>query len=192
MRAVFDIKTGTKNPAINLQIAAYWELARNGISDGLDFDSEHHIFTDRHGKNPPSVTQVLSKAKMTPSYDWVDPWYMLRGSHTHKATELHDNGTLDESTVDEEIAPYLAAYRKFRKEWSGKIVEAEYHLWHPTYKYAGIVDRVIEGNKCYILFLKKDKSYRLEEVKNLRSHLNVFLSALNVMRWKKENIKESK
>ncbi len=189
MISVFDIKTSKNNPAINLQIAAYWELARNGIADGLSFDEKEHIFTlALSGRRFPSVTQVLSKMGLTPDYNWVDPWYMLRGSHVHKATELADNGTLDESTVDDEIAPYLEAYRKFRREWSGKIIEAEYRLWHPTYRYAGIVDRTIEGNKCYILFLRKDGSYRFEEVRNLRRHLNDFLSALNVLRWRKENL----
>ena len=191
MISCFDIKTGTKNPAINLQVSAYWELAHNGTTLDLLFDEEHHHFSQEStGQILPSVTQVLSKMGLTPDFlKWVDPWYALRGSLAHRATELHDNGILDESTVDEEIAPYLAAYQKFRKEWAGEIVKTEYRMWHPTYKYAGIVDRVIEGSKCYVLYLEKN-GYRFEEVKNLRSHLNVFLSALNVLRWRQENLKE--
>ena len=187
---IYDIKTGTKNPAINLQIAAYWELSHNGTTLDLLFDEEHHRFTQEStGQILPSVTQVLSKMGLTPHFsDWVDPWYALRGSLTHKATELSDNGSLDESTVDDEIAPYLAAYQKFRQEWAGEIVKTEYRMWHPTYRYAGVIDRVIQGNKCYVLYLKKNGSYRFEEVKNIRSHLNTFLSALNVMRWKEENL----
>uniref|UniRef100_A0A6M3J914 Putative PD-(D/E)XK nuclease superfamily protein n=1 Tax=viral metagenome TaxID=1070528 RepID=A0A6M3J914_9ZZZZ len=191
MFSVFDIKTSKAYPAIALQIAAYLELARNGTTLDLLFDEGRHLFTQEStGQILPSVTQVLSKMGLAPDYFWVDPWYALRGTHVHKATELHENGALDESTVDDEIAPYLAAYQKFRKEWAGEIIKTEYRMWHPTYRYAGIVDRVIEGNKCYILFLKKNGKYSFEEVKNIRSNLNVFLSALNVMKWKQENLKE--
>jgi len=186
MISVYDIKTGKNNPAINLQIAAYWELVRNGSVSDLSFEATNHVFTHRNGERLPSVTQVLSRMGLTPDYSFIDPWYALRGSHVHRATELADAGNLDKSTVDEEIAPYLAGYQKFRQEWAGEIIEAEYCLWHPTYRYVGIVDRVIKGNKCYILFLRKDGTYRFEEVKNLRTNLNIFLSALNVLRWREE------
>jgi len=189
--SVFDIKTGKGNPAINLQLAAYWELDRNGISDGLLFDEEHHIFTlETTGERLPSVTQVLAKEGLSPDYSRVDPWYALRGKYAHKATQLHDNNTLDESTIDPEIMPYLEAYKQFRLEWGKEIIESETRLYHPIYRYAGILDRIIKGNKCYILFLRKDGSYRFEEIKNLRGSLNIFLSALNVLKWKEQNLKE--
>ena len=191
MMGVFDIKSGTKNAAIDLQIAAYAELARNGTAEDLSFDREHHIFSiTSTGERLPSVTQVLASEGLSPDYSWVAPWYALRGTYVHKATELSDNGKLDESTVDEEIKPYLAAYQKFRKEWGREIVEVEFMAWSKTYRYAGVIDRVITGTKNYILFLRKDGTYRFEESRNQRANLNVFLSALNVLRWKETNLKE--
>ncbi len=193
MAGVYEIKSGKTNPAIALQVAAQWELINRGTDDGLLFDSERHIFTlEETGKYLPSITQVLKAENLIPDYFRIDPWFMLRGSYIHRATELHDNNILDESTIDPEIAPYLEAYLKFRREWNGEIIEAEKRLWHPIYHYAGILDRVIKGSKCFILFLRKDGTYRFEPVKDLRGSLNVFLSALNVLRWKQENLKEDK
>lgn len=190
MAGIYEIKTGKANPGIVLQVAAQWELLRNGTADGLLFNADKHIFTiESTGERIPSITQVLKAEGLSPDYSGVDPWYALRGTYTHKATQLHDNDNLEENTIDPEIAPYLAAYRKFRSEWSREIIGIECQLWSPTYKYAGIIDRTMAGNKCYILYLRKDGTYRFPEVKNLRGSLNVFLSALNILNWKLENLK---
>lgn len=188
--AVFDIKTSVKNPAIELQIAAYWELARNGTCEDLTFNKKKHVFRlTSTGERVPSVTQVLRALRMTPDFSFIDPYYALRGTYVHEATELLDNGTLDEESLDGEIASYVEAYRLFRREWSGSIVEVEKRLYHPVYRYAGIIDRTIVGRKSSVLYLKKNGKYNFEPVKDIRQSLNVFLSALNVLRWKEENLK---
>ena len=193
VESVFEIKCGKSNPAIKLQLSAYWELEHNGISEGLLFDEEKHLFTlESTGERLPSVTQVLAKEGLSPNYSWIDPWYSLRGTYIHKATALHDNNNLDESTIDPEIAPYFEAYLKFRKEWAGEIIKIEKRLYHPTWGYAGIIDRVTKtGNTAHILYLRKDGTYRFEPVKDIRHHLNIFLAALTVRKWKEENLKEN-
>ena len=192
MRAPFDLKTGPHEPHIDLQLAAYWELIRNGKEDGLIFDPESHTATV-NGEPLISVTTGLSLAGMMPDgYKFIDPWYLTRGKYVHLATELYDKGTLDEDTVDEEVRPYLEAYKAFRRDFSAKITGIEVQLYHPVYKYFGIVDRIMEGNTCYSLHLKPGQKvpYKLIEVQNIRAHFNVFVSALNVMRWRENNMKE--
>lgn len=191
MLSVWDIKSGKSEAYIEIQVALYWELVRNGTDEGLCFDKEHHRFTV-NGKALPSVTQILRHEGIIPDMKYVTDRGLLRGTYVHSATEYFDNGTLDESTVDEEIKPYLDCYKQFKADYSGKITHAEKRLWHPVYNYAGIVDRITDDKECHILFLqpKIKRQYTFEEIKNIRGALNVGLSALNVYTWKKSNLKE--
>jgi len=186
--SVLDLKSGGHIPATVLQIAAYWELETNGVSEGLEFDAEKHIFTF-NGQILPSVTGILKHEGLTPDYSMLDPFYALRGSYIHRTTELYNKGTLDEDTIDDEIQPYFEQYKKASKEFPFDIEDIEVKLRHPVYGYAGIIDRTITGNKSYVLYLTKEK-YKLEEITNLRGNLNTFLSALSVYNWKKANLRE--
>lgn len=208
MPAVFDIKSGPHEAYIELQVAAYNELQRNGTEEGLEFMSEDHTFYG-NGELLPSVTKILREMGLTPDgYNFIDPWYLRRGTFVHLVCEYFDKGTLCDDYDDESIIPYLEAYKTFRRDYSGKITGIEKKLWHPKLKYAGIIDRVIEGNTCYALHLKPGNKvpYKLEEVTQIRSHFNVFLSALivstddftnpqyetalaNITKWKLQNLK---
>lgn len=190
MAGVIDKKSGNDSPDIDLQIAGYVELLHNGTPEGLTFEEETHTFT-ANGKVIPSVTTVLKKAGMTPDYSFVDPWYAQRGTYIHRATELWENGVLDEDTVDPLIAGYVDAYKACRRDFPVMVMAQEVRLWHPVHCYAGIIDMVIEGNKHYKLFLKDTGKYKLVEVQNLRSNLNIFISALNVLNWKSTHCKEN-
>lgn len=61
--------------------------------------------------------------------------------------------------------------------------------FHSTYGFAGTPDIVTEKpiKKGYILYLKNDSTYRLEEVKDIRKNINVFLSFLTCWKFKKEH-----
>jgi hypothetical protein len=190
--AVYDLKTGKYDAHIDLQIAAYWELQRNGTDEGMEFDELNHRFTC-NGEVLPSVTGVLKSNRMTPDgYAFIDPWYLELGTQVHKTTELYDKGTLDEDCLSDVLLPYLEAYKVFKRDYSGQITGIEKKLWHPKLKYAGIIDRTIEGHICYSLHLKPGQKvpYKLEEVKEIRGKFNYFLSALNVTNWRHQNIKE--
>ena len=187
--AIFDLKNGPHEAYIDIQIGAYWELERNGTDEGLEFDEVNHIFSI-NGQTLPSVTQVLRANHMTPEfYAHIDPWYLERGKLVHLATEYDDKGTLDEDTVDDIVRPRLDAYRAFKGDFRERITGIEKRLWHPTLNYAGIIDRTITGHTCYSLHLKPGQRvpYKLIEVPNIRAQFNVFVSALNVMRWKEQN-----
>ena len=74
--------------------------------DDLEFDEDKHLFTV-NGEIIPSVTQILKREGFCPGLDFIDPWYLKRGSYVHKATELFDKGTLNEDSLSHEIMPYL-------------------------------------------------------------------------------------
>lgn len=192
MPGAIDKKAGVPSPDQDLQISAYVELLRNGTPEGLTFDEEHHIFTV-NGRVIPSVTTILKRAGMTPDWSKIADieWYAQRGTYIHKATELWENGTLDEDTIDPLISGYVDAYKACRRDFPVKVIGQEVRLWHPVHEYAGIVDMIIEGNKSYKLFLRENGTYKLIEVENIRAQFNVFVSALNVMRWKEQNMKEA-
>lgn len=191
MAACYDIKSGKREAYIDIQVALYWELQRAGTDEGLDFDAAKHVFTVK-GEVMPSVTFILKHQGIMPDMQFVTDHGLLRGTYVHKTTEWYDKGTLDEDVLDDELKPYLDSYKAFKVDWTGKILHAEKKLWHPVYKYAGIIDRIVEGNQCYILLLTPGKSrpYDLKPVENIRGALNVGLSALNVLKWKQQNQRE--
>lgn len=189
---ILELKTnGSRQPHYSLQVAAYRELSVNGLSDGIEFDEENHWFKI-DGKFLPSVTQILRKEGFCPDLSFIDPWYLQRGSYVHKVTELWDMGTLDEEALSDDLKPYLESYIKAYDECGFKIIDIEKKLYHPTWKYAGIIDRIIEGTKDYILYLTpgKNNGYKLEEVKDHRANLNIFFAAMSARAWKIANIKE--
>lgn len=189
MPGIIDIKTGQDHPSIDLQIAAYAELAVNGKQGDLEFDKESHIYKV-NGKELPSVTTILKKQGLTPDYTFTDPWYAQRGTYIHRACELWDQDNLDEDGLDNEIKPFLEGYKSFRGDYAAIITGHEVMLWHPVYQYAGTIDIIIQYNKYYKLFLNDTGKYRLVPVENIRTHFNYFVSALNVLRWKEQFKKE--
>ena len=47
-------------------------------------------------------------------------------------------------------------------------------------------DLVIHISKAFVLYLRDDGTYRLNEVTDLRRNLQIFLAALSIVRWKEE------
>ena len=93
----------------------------------------------------PSVTQVIG----TVLQDWsAYPQEVLArkrelGTLVHEATSLDSAGELDEDSVDEEVRPYLEAWRRFMREAQPRIVTTECIVHHPIYRYAGTLDNEI-------------------------------------------------
>ena len=78
--------------------------------------------------------------------DYSDPWYAERGRMIHLATALYDYGTLDESSLDYRIVPYLEAFKSYREQFP--FIETDYPdrnieivLGDHVYDYAGTLDR---------------------------------------------------
>jgi hypothetical protein len=93
----------------------------------------------------PGVTRTLAEAGLVDTR-WFKAEAAKRGTAVHMACQFHDEGDLDESTVDATLRPYLTAYRLFLAESGFKPLRIEESLAHPIYRYAGTFDRVGELN----------------------------------------------
>ena len=109
----------------------------------FQFDEEKHIYT-LDGRPVPSVTQIL-QAVGNVDYSHIPPstrrWALERGRMVHLYTQYDDQAVLDDSCVDPHIAPYLAAWRRFRAETGFTPDLIEHRGYHPEHGYAGTLDR---------------------------------------------------
>lgn len=107
----------------------------------LVFNEEAHAYS-WNGKSVPSVTQILSPLY---NFDMVSKEVLAAKSYlgtcVHLATELYDQGDLDEDALAPEIRPYLDAWIKFRHEAGFEPLRIEARVFHPIHQYAGTLDR---------------------------------------------------
>lgn len=114
----------------------------------LVFDEEkHHYYYD--GRRVPGVTSILESVGLI-EFGGI-PIEILdsaaqRGTAVHKMLEFYDKGTLDESTVSDDLVGYLIQWKKFLNEMNVQIFENEKRLFSSKYFYAGTLDRVAEMN----------------------------------------------
>ncbi len=117
-----------------------------GSRDLLTFDEDRHEYRLLGGVVP-SVTQILR-----PLVDFAGiPKTVLDakrdlGQRVHFACQLDDEDDLDEASVEEDVAPYLAAWRKFRRDTGAVVFLNEARVADPILLYAGTLDRGIELN----------------------------------------------
>jgi hypothetical protein len=113
------------------------------------FDAERHEYR-LDGHRLPSVTELI-RPLTDDCYANIPPAVLerarQRGQDVHLATELDDENDLDEETLDPEIAGYLAGWRKFKADTKARILFGEKPLYHPSMRYAGRPDRVVEIEK---------------------------------------------
>lgn len=109
---------------------------------GLTFDPVAHEYRV-DGAKVRSVTETLDLAGLYPPMTQAAEAAMVRGKAVHLATQLWDEGCLDESSVDPRIAGYFAAYRKFKAESSVEILLIEQPVASRTHSYAGTIDRLV-------------------------------------------------
>lgn len=125
------------------------------MSEQLTFDPATHVYRVG-GVVVPGVTSAL---KPLVDFSRVPPDVLAAkadlGRRVHFAAQLHDEDDLDEGSIEPDVEPYLAAYRKFLAETRAVIVENERMVFHPTYRYCGTLDRVMEvGGHKYVVDLK--------------------------------------
>lgn len=118
-----------------------------GLNDRLAFDGESHTYR-YDGSIYPGVTSVISGLI---DYSMVKEEMLRlaaeRGSYVHLATELHDKGELDESSVDPALRGYFDAWLKFRDDKMAKPLAVERQLFHPLHRYCCTLDRtMVFGN----------------------------------------------
>ena len=185
VRTILDKKSGTIQPWAALQTAAY-EL----LDAPVTFAAEGHQYT-HNGLPLPSVTGIL-KAEGFIDTAFFDDWSRDRGSMVHLATAYDDAGELDEDTIDPAIAPYIEAWRKFRRE-SGFVTEAsEVSLRSTLYRFAGTIDTIghFPGRSISraAVELHNDGTYKLIPFTD-RQDKQIFLAALACHNWKQNHRK---
>lgn len=82
----------------------------------LYLDRETHVYSQGGVTvTDPSVTTILADCGLidTTYFNELAAW---RGSLVHLACQLHDEGDLDESTLDPALIPYLTAWKSFKLE----------------------------------------------------------------------------
>jgi len=100
-------------------------------------DEDHTYWKD--GINYPAVTKVLEEMGFVDS-TWFDEYSRTRGAYVHKAVELYNKGELLEEDLDERLAPYLDAWRRFKKNSDIVILNSELQVHSDIYRYAGTLD----------------------------------------------------
>lgn len=114
-----------------------------GARDLLTFDEATHTYR-LLGSVVPGVTQLLR-----PLVDFSRiPADVLAakadlGRRVHLATQLDDEDDLDEASVEADVAPYLEAWRRFRRETRCELLLVEKEVCEPVLMYAGTLDRVL-------------------------------------------------
>lgn len=120
-----------------------------GDTPGLVRDDEEHIYRYQ-GRIVPGITRMMEPIH---SYDGVPEWILERkaelGTYVHLACELYDLGTLAEEELHQDIVPYLAAWKDFRRQYGGRMHAVEPKLYHHSLGFAGQPDRCMQVETPY-------------------------------------------
>lgn len=115
------------------------------------FDEEKHIyFID--GKPVPSVTEITAMLNPMPGGEVVRQ-AARRGTAVHELTELVDyECDLDGIEVEPELAPYLLAYFRFKRDYKPDWEMVEQKLYSDPMGFAGTLDRFgkIDGTEVLL------------------------------------------
>lgn len=185
---ILDIKSGKAAPWTALQLAAYSLLN----SFDVEFWPDTHIYSTL-GKIFPSVTGIL-QAEGFVDTAWFDDWSRDKGSFVHQAIKYDLAGELDEGeSFDDEIRPYLSAFRKFMAESGFKVERSEVPGVNTTFHYAGTPDLIgcfpkPTQARRFALELNKGGKYKLIGYTD-QNDFNVWLAACACWHWKRNNLK---
>ena len=110
----------------------------------LVFDEPTHTYRVG-GVLVPGVTTILRPLS---NFDGI-PAAVLEakrdlGQRVHFACQLDDEDDLEESSVEDDVEPYLSAWRKFIAESGARVIHNEQRVYEPTMRYAGTLDNVLE------------------------------------------------
>lgn len=124
-------------------------------SRDLTFDEASHTYRVC-GALVPGVTQILRPLS---SFEGI-PLHVLEakadlGRRVHFACQLDDEADLDESSVEPDVEPYLAGWRRFLRETGAEVLHNEQQVVEPMLMYAGTLDNVLRLNGAKWLVDKK-------------------------------------
>lgn len=159
------------------------------------FDDTHTYTVD--GEEFPSVSEI-SRFASREVYGEVSQFNLdnacSRGSAVHKATEILDK--YGKCECDEDIAPYIQAYVKFRKDFGIKdYAHIEKALAHEELKYAGTIDRIYTIDDKFVeAVAEKCKSFvfinaegKVETIKTPKD-LSAFIGKLAIIDLKSSSV----
>ncbi len=183
VRTILDVNSGRDRPWVAIQTADY-----SLLDNPVEFQEDGHRYT-LNGVSLESVTGILMSEGFIDAQFYTE-YGRTRGSYVHKARHLDDTGDLDETTIDPVIAPYLEAWRRFKRESGFVVDQSEVPLANALYKYAGRPDVI--GHfptgimKRGAVELHDDGKYRLIPFTD-RQEMSLWLSVLAVHNWKKNH-----
>jgi hypothetical protein len=119
-------------------------------SEPLLFEPDGHRYSVG-GRVLPSVTTVLQDQGLIDS-EWFTDDARDRGTRVHLASRMLDDDELDEDSIDESIAPYVTAYRKFLALTQPEWIYIEHRVFDLQHWYAGTLDRagIVNGVRMLI------------------------------------------
>ena len=110
------------------------------MSHFLFDEAEHRYVLMPGSRHVPSVTQVLEGTGMAPDLSHLPHFYRERGRAIHRAMALHLHGTLDESTLDARVAPFVDHGREWLDNIEAVPIAVEHRWVHTTDEYGGTLD----------------------------------------------------
>jgi hypothetical protein len=160
----------------------------------LTRDDTTHTYRDDLSRVWPGVTSILGgstpDARGRRVWPGVPPWagrfdripadvleYKRQlGTAVHAAIALDCAGTLDESSIAEVIAPYLAGWRRWRDETGFVASIAECLVYHATFGYCGTLDAIgtVRGGTILADWKTSDASTGLDAGAQTAAYLEAY------------------
>jgi hypothetical protein len=117
------------------------------MSIELIFNEEKHEYSVS-GRVIPSVTQIISSVGLY-EFDYVSKQTLRiaaeRGRIVHTYIEWYEQGILDESSIDPELAGYFQAYLAMKKQHNFSKPESLEKRVYSRLGYAGTLDMLLDG-----------------------------------------------
>lgn len=92
------------------------------------------------------VTTILREVGLAPDFSAIPPAVLekarQRGTAVHAACQYHDEGDLDEASLDPQVAGYVTGYRRFLADSGCNVISIEEPVIHYELGYRGTLDRV--------------------------------------------------
>jgi hypothetical protein len=98
----------------------------------ITLDPESHVYRNEEGREiRPSATGLLKFAGHIDDTHYTE-YGRDRGRLVHLVARLHNEGDLDESTVDPVLVPYYRAYLKWLIDQRVTVIRSEFIAYNPT------------------------------------------------------------
>jgi hypothetical protein len=119
------------------------------IDKVLTFDEKAHRYF-MNGRAALGVSQILQLSGIS-NFQFVNRDLLDRaqrfGTAAHSATALSDRATLDKSSLDAPLVPYLDAWKLFCEKELREILYIEEPVYSLRFNFAGTLDRIAVDNK---------------------------------------------